>query len=57
LEASDFEIKVDADKRRYVVKVKSEQTKNHTGKRNENEGDGGVWIHQMCLVTQFSDVS
>jgi hypothetical protein len=36
LEASDFEIKVDADKRRYVVKVKSEQTKNHTGKRNEN---------------------
>jgi hypothetical protein len=41
LEASDFEIKVDADNRRYVVKVKSEQTKNHTGTRNENEGDGG----------------
>jgi hypothetical protein len=41
LEASDFEIKVDADNRRYVVKVKSEQTKNHTRTRNENEGDGG----------------
>ena len=41
LEASDFEIKVDADNRCYVVKVKSEQTKNHTGTTNENEGDGG----------------
>jgi hypothetical protein len=41
LEASDFEIKVDADNSCYVVKVKSEQTKNHTGTTNENEGDGG----------------
>jgi hypothetical protein len=56
LEASDFEIKVDADKRRYVVKVKSEQTKNHTGKRNENEGDGGRMYETggiMCPVISF----
>jgi hypothetical protein len=56
LEASDFEIKVDADKRRYVVKVKSEQTKNHTGTTNENEGDGGRMYETggiMCSVISF----
>jgi hypothetical protein len=39
-----------------VVKVKSEQTKNHTGTRNENEGDGGIMYETgriKCPVISF----
>ena len=41
LDSSVFEIKYDADGRKYIVKVKSEQTKNHQGTTNEDESDGG----------------
>jgi hypothetical protein len=41
LESSVFEIKYDADGRKYIVKEKSEQTKNHQGTTNEDESDGG----------------
>ena len=61
MEASDFEIKVNADNRRCVVKVKSEQTKNHTGTTNENDGDkclskrnkksGALFQYPKCTFT------
>jgi hypothetical protein len=39
LDSSVFEIKYDADGRKYITKVKSEQTKNHQGTTNEDESD------------------
>jgi hypothetical protein len=41
LDSSDFEIKYDADGRKYITKVKSEQANNHKGTTNEDESDGG----------------
>ena len=56
LDSSVFEIKYDADGRKYITKVKSEQTKNHQGTTNEDESDGGRMYATgsiMCPVSSF----
>ena len=56
LDSSDFQIKYDADGRKYITKVKSEQTKNHQGTTNEDESDGGRMYatgSRMCPVSSF----
>ena len=56
LDSSDFEIKYDADGRKYITKVKSEQANNHKGTTNEDESDGGRMYATgsiMCPVSSF----
>jgi hypothetical protein len=56
LDSSDFEFKYDADGRKYITKVKSEQANNHKGTTNEDESDGGRMYATgsiMCPVSSF----
>jgi hypothetical protein len=56
LKVSDFEISRDETGRQYVWKKTSEQTKNHTGITNENEGEGARMYEtgtKMCPVRSF----
>jgi hypothetical protein len=49
----------DADGRKYITKVKSEQTKNHQGTTNEDESHGGRMYatgSKMCPVSSFNSV-
>jgi hypothetical protein len=56
LDSSDFEIKYDADGRKYITKVKSVHTKHHHRTTNEDESDGGRMYATgsiMCPVSRF----
>lgn len=57
LDSSDFEIKYNADGRKYITKVKSVQTKHHQRTTNEDESDGGRMYATgsiMCPVSRFA---
>jgi hypothetical protein len=57
LDSSDFEIKYDADGRKYITNIKSVHTKHHQRTTNEDESDGGRMYATgsiMCPVSSFA---